>query len=123
MENLEVTLKSLELSAMVEPDHDTPGDEILTPLSETTDATENPTVASYSAIMTFTVKSLGGASRELAFNILYDVHFVTAHPCVPSRHTMILNSPTSPSFRIPELASQAVDLELGPHELHFGRFI
>lgn len=122
-ENLEVTLKSLELFTTGDSVDGTPRDEIPTPMSESTETTEIPEIKSYSALMTFTVKSLGGGSRELSFNISYDVHFVTAHPCVPSQHTNLLDSPTSTPFQVPKAPPQVGDTKLGPHELYAGMYI
>jgi hypothetical protein len=122
-ENLEVTLKSLELFATVDLVDDIPRDEKPTPISEATEATEILEIKSYSAMMIFTVKSLGGDSRDLSFNISYDVHFVTAHPCVPSHHTNLLDSLTSPPFQVPKTPPQVGNTKLGPHELHAGMYI
>jgi hypothetical protein len=122
-ENLEVTLKSLELFTAVDSVNDTPRDEKPTPISEATETTEIPEIKSHSAIMTFTVKSLGGGSRDLSFNISYDVHFVTAHPCVPSHHTNLLDSPASPLFQVPKIPQQVGNTKLGPHELYAGMYI
>lgn len=122
-ENLEVTLELLELSATSGSVHGTPRDEMPTPMTENTDATESSAIANYSAIMTFAVKSSGGGTRDLAFNIAHDVHFVTAHPCVPSHYTRMLDSPSSPSFRAPNLPTQLGDTKLGPHDLYAGMWI
>jgi hypothetical protein len=122
-ENLEVTLKSLELFTTVDSLDDTPRDEKSNPMSEATETTEIPEIKSYSAMMTFTVNSLGGCSRDLSFNISYDVHFVTAHPCVPSHNTNLLDSPTSPLLQVPKTPPQVGDTRLGPHELYAGMYI
>jgi hypothetical protein len=119
-ENLEVSLESLELVSATESIRNTSKEEKPTPMTENTDITESLAIMSYSAIMTFAVRSLGGGFRDLAFNISYDVHFVTAHPCVPSHHTRILNSPTSPSFRVPNPAPHVGHTKPGPHELYAG---
>jgi hypothetical protein len=121
--NLEVTLESLELFAATDSIHDTPRDENPTPMTENTNITESLSITSYSAMMKFAVRLTGGDTKELAFNISYDVHFVTAHPCVPSHHTRILDSPTGPSFRVPNRPPHVGDTQLGPHELYAGMFI
>jgi hypothetical protein len=119
-ENLEVALKSLELFTAVDSVEDTPRDEKPSPMSETT---EIPAIKSYSAMMAFAVKSLGGGSKDLSYNISYDVHFVTAHPCIPSHHTSLLDSPTSPLFQAPKTPPQVGNTKLGPHELYAGMYI
>ncbi len=116
-ENLVVTLKSLELFNGVEPFNDTPRDEKPTPISE---SSEIPAIKSYSAMMTFVVKSLAGVIKDLSFKISYDVHFVTAHPCVPSHHTSLLDSPTSPPFQLPKPPPLLGDMEQSPHEFFAG---
>jgi hypothetical protein len=121
-ENLEVTLKSLELFTAIDSVNDTPRDENQTPISEATETIEIPGIKSYTSLMTFTVNSLGGGSRDLSFNISYDVYFVTAHPCVPSHHTNLLDSPTSPLFQGPKTPPQIGNTELGPHELYAGMY-
>lgn len=121
-ENLEVTLKSLELFTTIDSVNDTSRDENPTPMSKATETSETPGIKSYSSLMTFTVNSLGGGSRDLSFHISYDVHFVTAHPCVPSHHTSLLDSPTTALFQGPKSPPQIGNTELGPHELYAGMY-
>ncbi len=102
---------------------DKPVEDWPTPMSDATgatDVTETGEIRTYSATMTFTVNSAGAGSKVFTFDLFYDVHFVTAHPCVPSRHSSILTSPTSPSFQIPSPPQQSDKTKLGPHELYFG---
>jgi hypothetical protein len=122
-ENLEVTLKLLELFTTVDSVDDTSRDDKPTPISEATETTEVQAIKNYSAMMEFVVKSLGGGVKDLSFNISYDVHFVTAHPCIPSQYTSLLNSPASPLFQLPKSPPQMGNTKLGPHELFAGMYI
>jgi hypothetical protein len=122
-ENLDVTLKSLELITTFDPVDNASRDEKLTLLSEATETTGIQPIKSYSAMMTFIVKSLGGGVQDLPFNILYDVYFVTAHPCVPSHHTSLLGSPTSPLSQPPKIPPHAGNTIIGAHELFTGMYI
>lgn len=122
-ENLEVTLKSLELFTTLLPVNETPKDEKQAPMYEATETTEIGSIKSYSAMMIFVVKSLGGGVKDLSFSISHDVHFVTAHPCIPSHHTSLLDSPSSPLFQVPKTPPHAGNTELGPHVLFAGMCI
>jgi len=113
----------LDLFTTVDVIDDTPSDEKPAPMSEATETTAIPEIKSCSVMMTFTIKSLDGDSRDLSFNISYDVHFVTAHPCIPSHNTNLLNSPASPLFQVPKTPPQVGNTKLGPHELYAGMYI
>ncbi|OBT81562.1 hypothetical protein VE02_09550 [Pseudogymnoascus sp. 03VT05] len=86
--NLEVNLESLDLftgldSAESSPlEEDGPGIE----------AAEKPKVRTYSAMLQFTVKPSDEPTKSMNFALTYDVQFVTAHPCVPSLHTRLIQS-------------------------------
>jgi hypothetical protein len=118
--NLEVILESLDLSAAAHSTENTPSGDNPTPVTETM---EGPGIKSYTASMTFAVSSVAGAVRNMTFNIMYDVHFVTAHPCIPSQHARnILDSPASQSFRMPSPQRPSDPKKVGPHELFAGTF-
>jgi hypothetical protein len=114
-EKLEVKLESLELTATSDPPGRTP-----TPAYNDEEDLEVRKVTNCSAAMKFIVVS-GEHNVELTLNLRYDVHFVTAHPCVPSQHTALLKSPTSPSFRIPTPPPYSDDSTPGPRNLFAGK--
>jgi hypothetical protein len=91
---LQVKLESLNLFNSVESVQVTPAEDGPTPL---TDTTEKFDIGTYSAMMRFSVSTEGLEVREVNLALAYDVHFVTAHPCVPSKHTHIIHTPTSPA--------------------------
>lgn len=70
----------------------------------------------------------GKTEREVDLDLKYDVHFVTAHPCVPSQHTKILNPNHNRSITTGVSdgsvgkggPSISTDRE-GPHELYCGK--
>lgn len=119
-DNLEVTLQSLDLSATVHSMRDTPTSECPTPMTITR---EGPAIKNCTASMAFTVSSTAGGVRNMAFDLSYDVHFVTAHPCIPSQHAKnILDSATTRSFRKPSLQTPPDPKRIGPHELFAGTY-
>jgi hypothetical protein len=117
--DLEVRLESLELldDAISVPEEPVTGDDS-TPMS---DITENLEIKNYSAMMKFSVTWRNG-TREMDFTLKHDVHFVTAHPCVPSKHTKLLQSPTSPSTQNIIQPSEFEGSQVGPHERYTGKF-
>ncbi len=93
-----MNLESLDLFAASDSAQETPTEDKATPLSDLSLA---PTIKTYSTMMRFTVESAGEEKREVNIALNHDVHFVTAHPCVPSPHIDILKSAMSPSFTPP----------------------
>ena len=93
------SFESLDLFAADDttPTTTTTGEDDPTPGTEMSDA---PRIQTYSAMMRFSMEVDGQEKKEISLSLTHDVHFVTAHPCVPSTHTEILQSPTSPSFGI-----------------------
>ncbi len=103
---ISITLESLDLfSAADGSSESTPVGE--TPMSE---ITELPGIQTYSAMMRFSVRIDKEDEKELNVALTHDVHFVTAHPCVPSPHSDLLRisaSPTSPTFQDSQLSLTA----------------
>jgi hypothetical protein len=113
---LEVTLSSLDLSTMQEGSLDEP----MTPRSP---VPGNRAIRACTASMTFVVRSPGGRAQSFNFGLSYNVHFVTAHPCIPSpHHKRILDTPIAP-IRIPSPPPNSDSTKLGPHELYGGVYI
>ncbi|RDA82497.1 hypothetical protein CP532_6861 [Ophiocordyceps camponoti-leonardi (nom. inval.)] len=105
--NLVVKLLSLELSegASVRP----------TPLTSlvATKPTELPEnglkLPSHTASIEFLVSVQGCEDERVKCQLMYDVNFVTAHPCAPShRVKMLLNSPSSPTVQKMDFSSSDV---------------
>ncbi|RDW79946.1 hypothetical protein BP6252_04584 [Coleophoma cylindrospora] len=91
-----ITLESLDFFAAVDSGLNTPTHEY-TPYMEMSEASQ---IKTYSAMVRFSV-AFGEEVKELHFALTHNIHFVTAHPCVPSNHTETLHSissPTSPIF-------------------------
>jgi len=114
-----VKLESLDLFEGVESVHSSPTEDRPTPMSGVS-VSGAPDIQTYSAMMRFTVIVAGGESRDMNFALSYDIHFVTAHPCVPSPNTRLLNSPTSPTFEIPDPPPESEHGNHGPHGLFVG---
>lgn len=104
-ENFEVKLESLDLIAAGSSAGETPS-----PGSSDAQDFKTGKIIDCSATMRFVVK-LGGRGTELDFDLRYDVHFVTAHPCIPSHHTDILKPSRSPLQK----PSSLDDSASGPH--------
>ncbi|KAG4428657.1 hypothetical protein IFR05_015863, partial [Cadophora sp. M221] len=114
---ISVTFDSLDLFAATESGHETPTEENQTPLSDLSLAL---TIKTYSAMMRFTIVSSGEEKKEVNVALNHDIHFVTAHPCVPSPHIDILKAAMSPPFTPnPSLRSGVHDSFTG-HPLHKG---
>ncbi len=113
-----MVLESLDLFASVDSRPSTPSREREDPHTETT---RPRGVQTYSAMMRFNVVELGSEKREMSFALAYDVRFVTAHPCVPSHTARLLNSPTSPTFHIPDPPPESHWQNHGPHRLFVGK--
>jgi hypothetical protein len=94
-----IKLESLDLFAATDSVETTPTMDTPTPL---TDTSELSGIRTYSAMMRFSVDGDGEEKKEVNLALSNDVHFVTAFPCVASKHTDLLKSPISPSFQIPE---------------------
>ncbi|KAL1875687.1 hypothetical protein VTK73DRAFT_9942 [Phialemonium thermophilum] len=94
---LTIELKSLNLYAPVDSVHTTPTGE--TPFSE---VSKPPGIQAYTASITFRVSEEAGdqsPGKDLTFSLSNNVHFVTAHPCVPSSRIKIIKSPSSPTVQ------------------------
>lgn len=93
-----VELQSLELDTPVaECVHPTPLAEIIaTPIHENHRA---PDLLSYPAKINFFVSVDGEKTETITFSLLYDINFVTAHPCSPSSRVRVLKSPSSPTLQ------------------------
>lgn len=93
-----VELQSLELASPVaECVHPTPLHEIVaTPIHENHRA---PDLLSYPAKINFYVSIDGEKTETVTFSLLYDINFVTAHPCSPSSRVRVLKSPSSPTLQ------------------------
>jgi hypothetical protein len=109
-----IDLKSLDLYTTVDSVHSTPVEETPTPFSTATLATygtKASEIPSYPASLTFSVTSedqSGSISEaEHTFTLAKDVHFVTAHPCVPSQHVKIMKSATSPTIQQVDLTGHS----------------
>ena len=92
---ISVTFDSLDLFAAADSGQETPTEDHTTPLSEVSMA---PTIKTYSAMMRFTIVATGEEKKEVNVALNHDIHFVTAHPCVPSTHVDILKTAISPAF-------------------------
>ena len=93
---LSVTFNSLDLFSSAESVHSGSFDQA-SPLSD--DASEMPKIQTYTAMMHFTSIAEGDEKKDYNVSLTHDVYFVTAHPCIPSPHSEVLKTPTSPSFR------------------------
>ncbi|KAL6889232.1 hypothetical protein HDV57DRAFT_318384 [Trichoderma longibrachiatum] len=93
-----IELQALELgSPTAECVHPTPLAEIVvTPIHENHRA---PDLPSYPAKIKFFVSIDGEKTETASFSLLYDINFVTAHPCSPSSRVRVLKSPSSPTLR------------------------
>lgn len=93
-----VELQSLELDTPVaECVHPTPLAEIIaTPIHENHRA---PDLLSYPTKINFFVSIDGEKTETVTFSLLYDINFVTAHPCSPSSRVRVLKSPSSPTLQ------------------------
>ncbi len=96
---IKIELTTLSLWAEAGSVHTTPGvEEISETLSS--DVTEAVEIPNYTATIRFTVTKLDtDEQREHSYSLSNDIYFVTAHPCVPSRHVKILKSPSSPTIQ------------------------
>ncbi|OBT97614.1 hypothetical protein VE01_04574 [Pseudogymnoascus verrucosus] len=110
--NLEVNLESLDLFTGLDSAESSPLEED-GPGVETAD---KPNVRTYSAMLQFTVKPSDEPTKSMNFALTYDVQFVTAHPCVPSLHTRLVQSSTNPGSPAAQLDSTSS----GPHTLFTG---
>ncbi|KAH9224975.1 hypothetical protein DL95DRAFT_517115 [Leptodontidium sp. 2 PMI_412] len=114
---ISVKFDSLDLFAAAESGLETPTEDNQTPHSDLSLA---PTIKTYSAMMRFTVVSAGEEKKEVNVALNHDIHFVTAHPCVPSPYIDILKAAMSPAFTpTPSLKSGVHDSFKG-HPLHKG---
>lgn len=92
-----IELNSFKLLRPVEQIHPSPLSEFTgTPATETA---KIPDVPSLPARLGFSTTLQGGRPENVAFTLTYDISFVTAHPCHPSRKVRFLKSPGSPTLR------------------------
>lgn len=91
---LAVTFESLDLFASADSVHTSV--EETTPLTGVSD--DSPRIQTYSAMLRFVVEAEGEEKKEVNVALSHDPYFVTAHPCIPSTHSDVLKSPTTPSF-------------------------
>ncbi|KFY99436.1 hypothetical protein V498_00759 [Pseudogymnoascus sp. VKM F-4517 (FW-2822)] len=110
--NLEVKLESLDLFTGLDSAESSPINED-GPSGKTTD---HPNIRTYSAMLQFTIKPSDEPTKSMNLSLTYDVQFVTAHPCVPSLHTRLIQSSTSPGFQAAQLDTKSS----GPHTLFTG---
>ncbi|OAF62921.1 hypothetical protein VC83_00205 [Pseudogymnoascus destructans] len=110
--NLEVNLESLDLFTGLDSAESSPLEED-EPGVETAG---KPNIRTYSAMLQFTVKPSDEPTKSMNFALIYDVQFVTAHPCVPSLHTQLIQSSTNPGSPAVQLDSASS----GPHTLFTG---
>lgn len=65
-----------------------------------TESSKAPDLPSYPAKLIFSLTVDGKRSEELALTLSYDISFVTAHPCSPSRRVRFVHkSPESPTIQ------------------------
>jgi hypothetical protein len=98
--SLSVTFESLDIFSAVESGSNSIADGS-TPLTDI----HGSRIKICSAMMTFIIEAESEKEREISLALGYDIRFVTAHPCLPSPHTNIIRTPTSPSFHISEKSS------------------
>lgn len=124
--SLHIELRSLDLFAPVDSVHTTPTEEhssqtLPTPFSDASTATRAPPeIHTYPAAIAFSVTSTSTpltadasqspvvTENEYTFALTNDIHFVTAHPCVPSQHVRILKSPSSPTIQQIDLSGSSL---------------
>ena len=112
---LHVNFESLDLFASMDSvPPATPIEEPPTPLSNSTDES---IIHSYSARMRFSVEVDDGEMKDFNIALTHDVHFVAAHPCVPSSHTEVLRSPKSPPCKASG-QSQSTSVIVSPGKLN-----
>lgn len=117
-DDLDVKLLRLNLNS---GSHDTTPSQRETPTTESTGAAHD--IRTFSAEMVFAVRSEKHEVKEMSLLLSYDVQFVTAHPCVPSLHSKIVQEAS-----LPELTGPPSDVDLksqirrpsGPHTLFTG---
>lgn len=103
-ESVSIELKSFELMMPVDSVHPSPLCGLTgTPMRESNKAPELP---SYPARIVFSASS-DGKSEELVLTLAYDINFVTAHPCSPSRHVRFVKSPSSPTIQQIDVSGSA----------------
>lgn len=75
-------------------------------------------------MMQFVVKVAGQETKEINLNLTYDVQFVTAHPCVPSHHTRLIQPEATPESGASGSQNEPAPPNsetLGPHTLFTGK--
>lgn len=92
-----IELKSFQLLRSVDSVHPSPLSELVgTPHTESAKA---PDLPSQPAKLVFQVNIERERTEEISFTLDYDISFVTAHPCAPSKRVTFLKSPESPTIR------------------------
>lgn len=120
--NLEVNLQTLDLFTGVDSVDSTPSQKD-TPGTETSVANLPVEIRTYSALMQFGVKKEAEEPIEMGFALSYDVQFVTAHPCVPSKHTRLLEAASNaekPELQLQDAPGPSGRRPSGPHTLFTG---
>lgn len=87
---LDVTFQSLDLFSAVDSVHSTPTAE-RPPTSASEQSYDVPGIQTYSAVAKF---SVGEEKKEINLGLNYDVHFVTAFPCIPNPQMEVLQEPS-----------------------------
>ncbi|KAI5464486.1 hypothetical protein BGZ63DRAFT_351217 [Mariannaea sp. PMI_226] len=64
-----------------------------------TGSDKEPELLSHPATVSFSVSIDDQVTEQFSFSLAYDVIFVTAHPCTPSRSVRFVKSPTSPTIQ------------------------
>ncbi|KAH7409625.1 hypothetical protein BKA64DRAFT_742685 [Cadophora sp. MPI-SDFR-AT-0126] len=112
---ISVTFESLDLFTATDSGQETPTEDKSTPLSEVSLA---PSIKTYSAMMRFTIVASGEDKKEANVALNHDIHFVTAHPCIPSPHVDILKTAMSPAL-VPSPSSRSGNQDaITGHPLH-----
>ncbi|KAF4124656.1 hypothetical protein GMORB2_5322 [Geosmithia morbida] len=95
--NVSVQLTALELLSAVETIHPSPLSQVVgTPRTESVQLPDD--VPAHPARMTFNVVT-GNRTEEVSLTLTYDISFVTAYPCSPSRRVRFVKAPGSPTIQ------------------------
>lgn len=123
--NIRVELKGLDLLAAANEGYMTPPSEKdVTPFSDYNSSI--PEIQTHPASMTFSITHDNEEQgEEFNLSLSKDIHFVTAHPCVPSSRVKLFRSATSPTIQQIDVAghdwsgkSPATQAHVIGHPLH-----
>lgn len=101
--NVSIQLKTFDIMKPVETIHPSPLSQVVgTPLTESAQLPED--VPAHPARLTFNVATSGregspARTEEVALTLTYDINFVTAFPCSPSRRVRFVRRPGSPTIQ------------------------